>query len=268
MNYYLLRSAIIMTSAIALALAGPNKNAAFFIDLSPTSAGIDSVGSCLKDSVFTAGVFVHDAKNLYDYECYIAYDTAQLQFVKAEKGSNNCINLLESKGASSIYFNGQKSADSCHVLVGGTLTGSSSCVDSGSGCLGLVTFRKRTGDTTLLSLSRTILEGCGDAPVSDTGCVTHKAKVVLATIGVKAQFKIFQVREKIEYINGTVRVVMPSGSEDVKAIISDVSGREIRRFSRGTTLMEADMKSAARGIYFISIAHGAKISSFPFIIGK
>ncbi len=252
----------------AVASAGPNKAAELYIDCAPATPEIDSLGSCVAESSFTAGVFIRNASKLYSYQYSLAYDAARLRFVKAVKGSAECRNFLESKGQSMSFKGNKEQADSTRILIAGWLSGddTSQCTD-GTGCLALVTFQKLGIDTTALSLGKLIILDCGLD--EDTACVTHGASIVPGILGAARFVRLNAVfREGIEYANGKVRIRTLYGDAPCRASISDVSGREIIRFSQGSTAMEADMKRAARGMYFISIVRGARISSYPLMVGR
>lgn len=257
-----------LAAITSIAFGGPNKTAELFIDCSPSTSAIDSIGKCFAESSFTTGVFIRNASKVYSYQYSISYDTSRLRFVKAMKGSADCQNFLEAKGQSMSFKGTKGSADSTRILIAGWLTGddTSQCV-GGTGCLSLVTFSKRFADTASLSLTKVIIIDCN--LVEDTACVVHGATVLPGTMGVARFARTGGVKqERVEYANGKVRIVMPLGGSDFRAALSDVSGREILRFPQGKTVMEADLKSMARGLYFVSIVRSNRISSYPLANGR
>jgi hypothetical protein len=269
MNSIKIKAAFAVFVAGTIALAGPNKDAELFIDLAATTSDIDSngMGLCVADSSFTAGVVIYGARKLYSYQYYISFDTTRLKFISAAKGNDSCKNFLESKGGSNSFSGNLSRDDKTSILVKGYLTGDDSSQSvNGAGILALITFKKRTGDTTLLSLTKPIII---DFDLNeDTACVTHGAKVFPGTIGVLDSRVYSKGRQAITISNGTVRILMPSGAQGCRAIISDISGREIRRFFYVSDRMVADIKSASQGIYYISIVQGNKTSSYPLLIKR
>lgn len=267
MKCVLTKALCALSLTAAIAFAGPNKSAELFIDLAPSSPAIDSSGACVAESSFTVGIVIHGAKKLFSYQCYVAFDTASLRFVSALKGNDKCPNFLESNSGS-VFFTAKKSRDdSTRILIGCSLTGedASQCVD-GEGFLSLMTFKKLSADTSSLSLAKILVEDCDLA--SDTMCASHGAVVVPGTIGVLGERHRAIPRQTIDFSNGIVRLHLPLGCSDSRAIISDISGREIRRMSGGSDKMIATMKSAPNGIYFISIVQGNKTSSYPLFIKR
>jgi hypothetical protein len=269
MNLSKMKTAFAVFFAGTIALAGPNKDAELFIDLIATTSDIDSsgMGICLSDSNFTAGVVIHGAKKLYSYQYYIAFDTTRLKFISAAKGNDSCPNILESKGGSNSFSGKLSKDDKTRILVTGYLSGSDSsqCVD-GSGMLALLTFKKRSADTTLITLTKPLVLDFDQA--EDTACVTHGAKVFPGTIGVLDSRVHFVGRQTISISNGIVRIPKSSGVQDCKAVISDISGRVIRHFFIESDKMVANMKSASQGFYYISIVQGNKTKSYPLFIKR
>jgi hypothetical protein len=256
-----------VATAVSLAIAGPNEKAEFFIDVSVASAAVDSSVAVPADSSFVAGIVVSGAKKLYDYELYMVYDTARLRFVSATKGSDQCKNFLES-GGGSIFFQAKKSReDSTRILIGGTLTGdeSSQCVDGG-GFLSLVTFKKRTADTTMLSLTKILVEDCSQS--ADTACVTHGAKVFPGTIGVLSNNIRAAQKRTVDFSDGTLKIIAPTGQGDAKVTLSDISGRVLRRMNIGGCMTAVDIKSVSQGVYVLSILQGNSSSSYPLLIKR
>jgi hypothetical protein len=269
MNLIKMKTAFAVFVAGTIALAGPNKDAELFIDLVATTSDIDSsgMGICRVDSSFTAGVVIHGVKKLYSYQYYVAFDTTRLKFISAAKGSDSCPNILESKGGSNSFSGKLSIDDKTRILVSGYLSGndSSQCVD-GAGIIALLTFKKRSGDTTLLSLTKPLVLDFDQA--EDTACVTHGAKVFPGTIGVLYSRSHFAGRQTVTVSNGIVQIFMPSGAQDCKAVITDISGREVRRFFNSSDRMIADMKSTAQGVYCMTIIQGNKKLSYPLFIKR
>ena len=79
MNRIFSRAATAFAFSAAIAIAGPNKDAELFIDCVPTTAGIDSMGACIAESSFTAGIFIRNANKVFSYQYSIAFDTSRLQ---------------------------------------------------------------------------------------------------------------------------------------------------------------------------------------------
>jgi hypothetical protein len=250
-----------------LAIGGPNKSAGLFIDLAPMSPGIDSMGSRAVDSNFVAGVAIHGANKLFDYQFFVVYDTAQLRFISAIKGNSDSPNFLESNGGA-IFFAAKRSLDdSTRILIAGSLMGddTAQCID-GSGILAFVTFKKRNSDTTSLFLKKPIVENCDLA--ADTECPTYGAKVFTGPISVLYTQKANKKQERMACFNGIVRMGIPSGARDCRASVFDVFGREIRKFTIRQQTMEADLSTAADGMYFITIAANNAMSSRPIFLKK
>jgi hypothetical protein len=264
MKFSNVMATVAMTAAVAL--GGTNKDAELYIDCAPATPIIDSMGTCVTDSVFTVGICVHKAVKVFSYQYSVVFDTSRLLFVKAAKGGADCPNLLESKGQSMSFKGSRELSDSTRVLMAGWLSGddTSQCA-GGDGCLGLLTFRKRTGDTAILSLAKILVLDCS---LSEDTCQSHSARVAAGSLGVCDGRVIAAAREKVEFIQGRVRIAAPAGEAIGRAAISDISGREIRRFSAGPSMMEADLKGAARGMYVVTIMRGNRISSYPFVIGR
>jgi hypothetical protein len=267
MGYFLSRVWVALWVTAVITLAGPNKAAELFIDCAPASPSIDSLGMCVAESSFVAGIVVRNARKVYSYQYSIVFDTSRLQFVKAIKGNADCPNFLESYEGQISFKGTMEVENATRILIAGWLSGddTSQCAD-GDGTLALVTFRKRANDTASLSLTKIIVIDCNLD--EDTACVTHGAKVVPGTMDAHVARKNAARREEIEFTKGMIRLRTQSGREDCRATISDISGREIQHFSRGSKIMEADMRSMARGIYFISIMHGNRISSYPLAVGR
>ena len=133
-----------------LAVAGPNENAKLYVDFSIESDAIDSVGGCAVDSTITAAIKIHDASKLYSYEFYLKYDTSSLVFVSGKSGEN----ILDMNGGSGNFKATRSKKDSTQLLIACFLMGDdpSECV-SGNGVLGLINFKLKKQDTTLLSIT-------------------------------------------------------------------------------------------------------------------
>jgi hypothetical protein len=258
------RILIAIATAASLAIAGPNEKAEFFIDLSVASASIDSSVAVPAESSFVAGVAISGAKKLYDYQCYVVYDTARLRFLSAVKGDHN---FLESTGGSVIFQAKKSHDDSTRILIGGALMGddASQCVDGG-GFLSLLTFRKLTADTTTLSLVKILVEDCDLK--SDTACVAHGARVFPGTIRVLENRTRAVQRHTVDFSSGILRFLAHSGQGDARATVTDISGHVIRRLDGGHGMMTVDMRSAPQGVYVISILQGTTSSSYPLLIKR
>ncbi len=252
---------------IGVSLAGPNKAAELFVDCGVSTTNIDSVGICQKDSTISVGVILHNAKKLYDFQVYVSYDTAKLKYVSSIKGNDARPNFLEANGGSIFYSVKRSRDDSTKILLGGSLTSDdgSQCVD-GDGCLGIVTFRKLTTDTTKLRLFGVIVEDC--SLIADTSCPLHEAAIYPGASAIINKKANAVIANKIEYKNGEVRLCLRGDKADCKAILYDISGHEIRHFEGTSQTKTASLKSVAAGMYFVSIMQGQKTVSYPIIVRK
>ena len=269
MNDSIMRMFFGITVAVVLVHAGPNRNAELFIDCAPKTAGIDSVGTCIKDSALTMAIVLKGAKKVFDYQLFLGYDTAQLKFVSAIKGNDTFPNFLETNGGS-IFFNSQKSInDSTLIRIGNTLLNdvTAQCV-SGSGFLALVTFKKRTIDTTRISLSKVLLEDCSPIAITDTACPTHGAAIFPATIAVRWNSVVRSQEKRWEYNHDQIKVYVSSANVNCQASILDITGRTAQRLNRTHEYMVADMTSASPGMYILSIVQDAHHTTYPFIVKK
>jgi len=267
MNDSIMRMFFGITVAVVLVHAGPNRNAELFIDCAPKTAGIDSVGTCSKDSAVTIAIVLNGAHKVYDYQLFLVYDTAQLKFVSANKGNETCPNLLEANGGS-IIFNSQKSInDSTRIRIGNSLISddTAQCV-SGSGCLALVTFKKRTIDTTRISLTKVLVEDCSS--IADTSCPTHSAAITPATIAVRWNYVVRSQEKRWEYNHDQIKVYVSSANVNCQASILDITGRTTQRLNRTHEYMVAEMASASPGMYILSIVQDAHHTTYPFIVKK
>ena len=249
------------------ASGGSNKVAEFFIDLSANSPSIDSVETCPKDSTFVSAIAIHGAQKLGEYQFYVVYDTARLRFVSAVKGNSENPNFLESNGGSLIFLAKRAIDDSTRIFIGGSImdADSSRCVD-GNGILALITFKKRTSDSTTLYVAQPILEDSNR--VADTGCIAHGAKVFTNPNSVMYARNVIKNRNAMEFLNGMVKVAVPLGERDCRAFVFDGIGREIRKLCRRPTTMEADLSTLAPGMYFVAFSKGDEVSIRQIRVGK
>ena len=110
-------------SLAALSVAGPNSTARLYISFGSGSTTIDSLGTCPSGDSITAGIIITGAKELFDYQVFLSYDTSQLKFISGEKGTGASPNILETNGGS-MFFNCNISRnDPSRVLIGGSLLG-------------------------------------------------------------------------------------------------------------------------------------------------
>lgn len=267
MTISIMKTIVAIVVGCTLAFSGPNKSAEFFIDLGAKTPGIDSAWSCPVDSGFVAGIVINGAKKLYDYQIYVIYDTAKLRYVSAIKGNSDAPNILESNGGTVSFKANRSINDSTHVLIAGWLSGddTSQCID-GSGTLALITFKKRTADTSRLALADPIVDDCDETP--DTACLLHGAKVFNGPISVIYTLKNNTIQEKITCFNGLVRMTAPSGARDCRASVVDVFGREIRKFTIQQLNLEADLSAVAEGMYFVTMASNNKVITRPIFLRK
>jgi hypothetical protein len=143
------------------AFAGPNEDARLYFDAVAETDSIEAEGACPPESTITFTVRITDASNLFSYSFYIGFDTASLAFVSGKRGNDQNMNFLEKNDGSGSFTSRISIHDSTRILVGCYLSGSdeSQCV-TGSGTLGLFTFRHKKKDTTTVSIDSSTLIDC------------------------------------------------------------------------------------------------------------
>lgn len=211
------------------AVGGPNADAKLYFDFNGVSSSIDSVATCPAESTITAAVVIRDASRLYDYQLYVRYDTARLRFVSALKGNGALANLLESAGGNVVFTAKKSMYDSCRILAGCSILGDdpSQC-PSGDGILCLFSFKKRTSDTTVISIESPLCEDYDQTADSAMRC--HPGRIVPGEYTSIAWARPKTASAVFERGNGTVRFRFPA-SVDYTMTVADPLGRTM--FVRG-----------------------------------
>jgi hypothetical protein len=137
-----------------LTTAGPNSNAELYINFGTDTLKIDSIVSCKASDTITAAIQINKSVNLYGFQAHIGFDTAHLQFITCNKENGTCKNHLETNSGSISFFKfDYVRNDSTKISIGAALTGSNAKVcPNGSGFLVFMKFRKKTSDTTTLTI--------------------------------------------------------------------------------------------------------------------
>jgi hypothetical protein len=263
-----MKSIIVKTALFSVILgsiifAGPNKSAELFVDCAPETPQIDSMSTCPTDSTFTVGIAIRGIQKMYGYQLYISIDTSHLRLISVQKGDDARPNILESSGGSINFTMKRSKDDSTQTLVGASLSGddSTQCVN-GSGLCALLTLKKRTDDTTDVKLRGVIVVNC--ELVDDIDLVCHKAVIAPGQSSVISLLKNVR-RDKIEMCGGMIRI-SPQWSAECRLSITDISGREVKRFPAGTTVI--DMRRATSGVYIVRVARNGGALSYPLVVSR
>lgn len=171
--------------APCLAWGGPNAGATVYVDADPSTAAIEysAVGT---GTVVRIAVRIRDAQYLDGYSFDLAYDTARLDFVKAEASLTGTANILETRGGTAVAFVGRLSReDTARVSVGNALAGTDSTRSpSGEGLLAVLEFHAKTPGMARFAPSRVQL--LDYAQVLDTAISVLGGSVdVMATVGIR-----------------------------------------------------------------------------------
>jgi hypothetical protein len=137
-----------------VASAGPNSNAELYVNFGSDTSTIDSVSFHNVSDTFTAAIQIKKAVTLYGYGFHVGFDTAHLQFISCTRDYGSQKNILESQGGSiSTFLCSFLRTDSTRISIGASLLGNDDkvCPD-GSGFLAFIKFRKKTADTTAISI--------------------------------------------------------------------------------------------------------------------
>jgi hypothetical protein len=242
--------------------AGQNSSAKLYIDADISSKEIDSVKYCAKDSSLTVGIFAADITELYSYQMYLQYDTAQLQFISASAGSDN---FLGSKGGSPMFFPVKRNkADSTQLLIAETLVGddSSQCA-TGSGIIGVIQFKMKGNDTATLSLHGPKL--CDFNLKVDTSIQTHSAKVVPGIPRILYKKTVNKLNQTISINNKRVEIQFPDEFQSGIKII-DIKGCVVADQLTMQKRIVLDLSNYHSGLYVLMIARNGAHNACPFFI--
>jgi hypothetical protein len=259
------KNGVIILVAALLCAAGPNSTAECYFDFNPATEAIDSITQCPAESTITVPLMVRGASHLYDYQVYIQYDTAQLRYQSAQKGNSPSGNVLEANGGS-IGFNGKRSInDSTKILISGWLLGSeeSECV-SGAGILGLVTFKKRNADTTLLSITTPLCEDCD--LTADTAMRRYNGKILPSTSAVYPR-TVRRDRETVTMVNDMMHLQLP-GAVPYELSVFDPRGRKVYSATGHASAVDVNARqvSIAPGVSVVRVRYLNREIVLPLII--
>ena len=242
--------------------AGQNSSAKLYIDTDVSSKEIDSVKYCAKDSSLTVSIFASDITELYSYQMYLQYDTAQLQFISANAGSDN---FLGSKGGSPMFFPVKKNkADSTQLLIAETLVGSDStqCA-TGSGILGVIQFKMKGNDTAILSLHGPKL--CDFNLKADTSIQMHSAMVVPGIPRILYRKTVDKQNQTISINNKRIEIKFSDDFQSEIKII-DIKGCVIADQLTMQKRITLDLSRYHSGLYVLMITRNGANNSCPFFI--
>lgn len=248
----------------AIIEAGQNSSAKLFIDTYATTAEADTMRQCMKDSTFTVGIKASDLVQLYAYQFYLQYDTSKLALVSAVKGDAVCTNLLESKGGSLIFKAGKSINDSTKILIAGSLLGGdqTQCV-AGSGTLALITFAKKTLDTTQLSITGPILVDYSE--VSDENVALYGARILPATDRVIFARNKLRNMQKVEMTDRKIQISLPDRSKSEVSIV-DIKGRLVKQCIQNSGMISINMPETGGGIFILKIKQNGNTSTYPYVL--
>jgi hypothetical protein len=258
-------SGVIVLAAALLCSAGPNSTAEFFFDFNPATEAIDSTVQCPAESTITVPLKVSGASRLYDYQFYVRYDTAQLRYLSIQKGNTQAGNVLETNGGSCVFTGKRSINDSTKILIGCVLLGSeeSECV-SGAGLLGLVTFKKKTADTSFLSIITPLCEDCDLTP--DTGMQRHGAIIASSTAAALPR-KVQRSPETVTMENGRVHLHLPVAvSYDLS--VFDPRGKKVYSVAGYASTIDVNARQASitPGVSIIRVRYLSRELVLPLVI--
>ncbi|HEX2956357.1 MAG TPA: hypothetical protein VHO70_05990 [Chitinispirillaceae bacterium] len=175
--------ALVMAFSI-VANAGPNSNAALYINFGSDTSKIDSVTYHSVSDTFTAAIMVKNADSLHAFQFFVGFDTSALKFVSGQKDNGILKNFLETqRGAVSSFICGYSRTDSTKISIGVSLQGNNKneC-PYGSGFLAFLKFIKKNTDTTTLNIQSPLLLTIDE--VEDTKMGTFSGTIYPGSSGI------------------------------------------------------------------------------------
>lgn len=260
---------IALLSLWSVAGAGLNSAAELYIDFNGATPAIDSVAGCATDSTAIAAIVVQGASHLFDYQCYIQYDTVRLKFVSGLKGTAVAPNFLESNSGIIVFTAKKALHDSTRILASGAIIGSDqSLCPTGKGVLGLLTFTKRTADTAWLSIVSPLAEDCDLSPDSTLRC--HRGCLVQRSTPVAKAKADRRCLSAVSVIGGSVRMQLP-GNVEYEILLSDAHGRTLLRYNGHSDKIDFNARRSggakiASGVVIARIRFSGEELALPLVM--
>lgn len=221
------------------------------VDLNAATSAIDSLYSPQKDSIFTVGIYITNIENLYSYQLYIQFDTTRLRYVSSSKGNTTAPHFMEQNEKSITPKINLSANRKDRILVAAYYTGDIPGA-SGSGYLGVVSFRRLSPDSTAI----TLLEPIFITPTYDD--ITINAQnmgKILPPGSIPVRPRVQSVsKSNIQIINKTVHCTLPIKSS-AQIRLLDISGRCILQRNNLSKQITFNIPQTCSGVFVLSITH-------------
>lgn len=230
-----------------------------YVDFKTTNSSVDSIYNPAKDSTFTVAFYVSDIEDLFGYQFYVVFDTTKLQYISSSRAISSAPHLMGDE----IIFQGNKSkGGNDSILIAATLLGQVPGA-SGSGYLGVVTFRRLTSDTTSIILVKPAFV---NSAVSDITINPPSNGLLLPPGSIPVRQKRQHLSDyNIQISNRTVTCTFPSKAP-VQIQLFDVSGRSVFENKNLAQRFSFCIPRAASGVYMLSISSHIGSVAYPIVL--